>query len=95
MLFLPTIVEHRSTVEDIVGDCDRIAARVTIHGKQVGEFMGLQASGKEFTMQEIMIAEFRDGKISQIWRVADVFSMMQQLGALPSGIAGSEMHRRT
>jgi len=81
LLFLPTIVQHTSTVEDIVAEGDKVAARVTVRGKHVGDFMGIRADGKRFTMDEMLIAQFRDGKISRFWRVGDVFSLMQQLGA--------------
>ena len=85
MLYLPNIVEHTSTVEDMVGDGDRIAARITVRGTHVGEVLGIPATGKEWAIDEFMIAHFRHGKISRIWRVADIFSLLQQLGGTPSG----------
>src|SRR4051812_16711031 len=84
MLWLPSVVEHRSEVQDMVGDGDRIAARIIVRGKHVGDFLGVPASGKEWAIDEIMVAHFRDGRISRIWRVADIFSLVQQLGGTPS-----------
>lgn len=69
-------------VEDTVADGDKVAARVTIRGKHVGELMGVAASGKSFSMEEIMIAQFREGRISRVWRVYDMYSMLQQLGVM-------------
>jgi predicted ester cyclase len=84
MLYLPTVVEHTSTVEDMVGNGDRIAARITVRGRHVGELMGIPATGREWAIDEFMVAHFRDGRISQIWRVADIYSLLQQLGGMPS-----------
>lgn len=70
-------------VEDTVPDGDKVAARITIRGKHIGELMGVPASGKEFSMEEIMIAQFRDGRINRVWRVYDMYGMLQQLGVLP------------
>jgi predicted ester cyclase len=86
-------VEFTMKVEDMISEGDKIAARVSIRGTQVGEFMGLPGTGKTFEIEEIMIAQFRDGKISRIWRVADVHSpcsgnsahsCWRVAGALPS-----------
>jgi steroid delta-isomerase-like uncharacterized protein len=71
-------------VQDTVSDGDKVAARITITGKHIGDFMGQPASGKRFEIEEILIAAFRDGRISRVWRVYDMYSLMKQLGALPS-----------
>jgi predicted ester cyclase len=89
MLWLPTIIEHHSTVEDLVCDGDRVAARITVRGTHVGDFLGIEATGAEWEMQEMMIAHFRDGRISRIWRVGDIFSLVQQLGGAPAAIAAA------
>jgi predicted ester cyclase len=79
LLFVHESVRYTSTVEDMVADEDKVAARVSIRGKLVGEFMGLPPTDKEFAIEEFMIAQFRDGKISHVWRVVDLASLMQQL----------------
>ena len=41
--------------------------------------MGLPPSDKEFTVQEILIAQFRDGKIAKVWRLLDTAALETQL----------------
>ena len=68
-------------IEDMIAEEDRIAVRVTAHGTHTGEFMGMPATGKAYTISETHIFHVRDGKIAEHWRDADMLGMMQQLGA--------------
>lgn len=68
-------------IEDMIAEEDRIAVRVTAHGAHTGDFMGLPASGKEYTISETHIFHIRDGKVAEHWRDADMLGMMRQLGA--------------
>jgi steroid delta-isomerase-like uncharacterized protein len=70
-------------IEDMIAEDDKVAVRLTAHGTHQGEFMGLPASGKTYTISETHIFHLRDGKIAEHWRDADMLGMMGQLGALP------------
>ena len=69
-------------IEDVIAEEDKVAVRLTTHGRHVGEFMGVPASGKEYTISETHIFHLRDGKIAAHWRDADMLGLMRQLGAL-------------
>jgi steroid delta-isomerase-like uncharacterized protein len=71
------------TIDDLIGEGDRVAVRLTATAKQVGEFMGLPPSGKSYTIGEIHIFRVRDGKVVEHWHQFDQMSLMQQLGAMP------------
>ena len=73
------------TVEDVIAEGDRVAVRLTSHARQVGEFMGMPPSGREYTIGEIHIFRVRDGRIAEHWHQADFLGMMKQLGAAPGG----------
>jgi predicted ester cyclase len=68
-------------IEDMIVEDDKVAVRVTAHGKHTGEFMGMPATGKEYTISETHIFHIRDSKIAEHWRDADMLGMMQQLDA--------------
>jgi predicted ester cyclase len=70
-------------IEDLIAEEDRVAVRVTAHGRHTGEFIGLAPSGREYTISEMHIFHVRDGKIAEHWRDADMLGLMRQLGALP------------
>jgi steroid delta-isomerase-like uncharacterized protein len=77
------LAEPRFTVEDMIAEGDRVAVRLTTSATQVGEFMGMQPSGKRYEIGEIHIFRLRDGKITEHWHHFDQMKMMQQLGAMP------------
>jgi steroid delta-isomerase-like uncharacterized protein len=73
------------TVEDVIAEGDRVAVRLTSHARQVGQFMGMPPSEREYTIEEIHVFRVRDGRITEHWHQADFVGMMKQLGALPGG----------
>jgi steroid delta-isomerase-like uncharacterized protein len=71
-------------VEDVVAGEDKAVARVTVTGTHRGPFMGLSPTGIEASVQLIDVMRFDDeGLICEHWGVADMLSLMQQLGAVP------------
>lgn len=76
--------EVSMTIEDMIAEGDRVAVRLTAHAVHDGEFMGLPASGRSYTISETHIFRVRDGRVSEHWRDADMLGLLQQLGALPS-----------
>ena len=71
------------TVHDIVAERDIVVVRWNHSGIHRGEFLGLQPTGREFTMRGIDIYRVTAGKMSEHWNVVDMFGLYQQLGLLP------------
>ena len=70
-------------IEDMISQDDKVAVRLTAHATHQGDFMGLPATGKSYTISETHIFHMRDGKVAEHWRDADMLGLLQQLGALP------------
>lgn len=80
--------DWQSSLDDLLVDGERVAARWTVSGTHTGQpFMGIPASGRRIEMQEAGILRFEAGKLAEIWRVADELSLMRQLGALGEATA--------
>ena len=67
-------------VEDVFGDGDRVALRVTLHATHAREFMGRPATGRRFSMGQTHIFRVEDGKVAEHWANRDDLGMMRQLG---------------
>jgi steroid delta-isomerase-like uncharacterized protein len=70
------------TIEDLIEEGDRVVAKDTVTGTHLGEFNGLPPTGKSVAYTEIFIMRFFNGRIAEIWGIADIFSQMKQLGMI-------------
>ena len=77
-------------MHDMVAEGDIVVYRWTGGGTQQGEFMGIPPSGRQFSTQGVVFSRIRDGKIVEQRRIVDVYTMMQQLGAIPSSEQSEE-----
>jgi predicted SnoaL-like aldol condensation-catalyzing enzyme len=75
----------RADIEDVICEGDKVVARVTMHGRHVGEFLGRPPTGKEFATKQIHIWRIEDGKVIEHWSVRDDLGQALQLGLLPAG----------
>ena len=81
--------DFKYTLEDEIAEGDRVVHRLTGRGTMQGEFLGMPATGKQATWQEIHIGRFEDGKIAEHWATVDQMGMLQQLGLMPGPGQGS------
>ncbi len=70
------------TVEDLIGEEDKVVARIVVTGTHLGEYMGMEPTGKSIAYDEIFIFRFANGRVVETWGVVDVFSQMRQLGVI-------------
>ena len=75
--------DARVTIEDLVAEGDKVAARVSYRGTPTGDFMGIPPTGKQFIVTGAGVFRVADGKIAEQWSNLDMLSLMQQLGAIP------------
>ena len=73
-----------ATVDEQIAEGDKVVSRVTMSGTHQGEFMGIPATGKSFTIPGVSIWEVRAGQLISEWVNWDSMSMMQQLGLAPT-----------
>jgi steroid delta-isomerase-like uncharacterized protein len=83
-MYLDAFPDVQITVDDLIAEGDRVAARFTGQGTHKGPFMGLPPTGKPFTLTAIDILRIVDGKIVEHWGEADTLGLLQQLGAIPA-----------
>lgn len=83
-VLLRAFPDLRVRVEDLIEEGDKVVSRNTVTGTHQGDYMGLPATGRSITYNEIFVCRFADGRIAEIWGVVDVFSQMRQLGLIPA-----------
>lgn len=71
------------TIEDMVGEGDKVAYRMVMRGTHLGPFNGIPATGRSITMEHIHINWLVDGKGVEHWAAMDMLGLLQQIGAIP------------
>lgn len=74
------------TVDEIVGDGEKVAWRLTAQGTHEGEFRGIPATGTRVKFDAFYFFELRNGKIVKRWTVLDRLGVLVQLGAIPAPV---------
>ncbi|MDA1348829.1 MAG: ester cyclase [Chloroflexi bacterium] len=70
-------------IDLLMADRDLVCGRLTTTGTHKGEFMGIPPTNKRFTMTEVHIVRFADGKAVEHWGNSDQLGKMRQLGVIP------------
>jgi steroid delta-isomerase-like uncharacterized protein len=82
--FFSAFPDIHYTIDDIVAEGDRVAARWTMTGTHKGEFMGIPPTNKKVTISAITIDRIAGGKYVEEWLRFDTLDFMQQLGIVPT-----------
>ena len=82
--FVRAFPDLKFKVMDMVAEGEKVVALWNISGTHRGEFRGIAPTGKKVSVDGITISQLADGKIMDSYVSLDLWSMMQQLDALPA-----------
>jgi len=68
------------TVEDLIAEGDRVAARYTERGTFAGPFRGKQPTGRPYEIGAMEWFVLRDGRIAARWGARDSAAQARQVG---------------
>jgi steroid delta-isomerase-like uncharacterized protein len=66
-------------------DGDVVTTFKTYHGTHLGPFLGIAPTGRTVQFETVDAMRVRDGKIVEHWGVANLYSVVHQLGARIEG----------
>jgi steroid delta-isomerase-like uncharacterized protein len=72
-------------VEEIVAEGDKVVTRWTLSGRQVGEFLGIPATGRTVSAAGMSLDTVRDGQLIAGVDAWDELGLRRQLGAITEG----------
>lgn len=81
--FRAAFPDARFTVEDMVAEGDRVAARLTMRGTHLGPLNGVPPTGRAVVVSGMSLERVADGRIVEGWNENDALGLLQQLGVLP------------
>lgn len=68
------------TIEDMMGENDKVNIRAIGAGTHKGSFRNIAPTGKTIRYTVILIWRFEDQQLAEHWSVSDVVGIFQQLG---------------
>ena len=72
------------TVDDIITDGDKVAARWTSTGTHQGDLFGIAPTGNSVSITATVLYRTENGRLAEGWINRDDFGLMRQLGVIPS-----------
>jgi steroid delta-isomerase-like uncharacterized protein len=89
-LFKSTFPDIRITVEDVIVDGDRCAARFSCRATHRGDALGIAATGQPVAFSAMAFTRWRNGQIVDAWNNVDLMGMLKQIGAVqpPAALGG-------
>ncbi len=73
------IPDFHNHIEEIIGEGDKVVARLTYTGTHRGELFGISGTNKRITYQGIAIFQFGGGKIVSGYVLGDTESLKRQI----------------
>jgi steroid delta-isomerase-like uncharacterized protein len=73
------------TLEEMVAEGDKVAARFTMRGTHRGAFYGVSPSGNKISVQALNIYRLSEGQFVEEHGQPDLLALLRQIGAEPAG----------
>jgi steroid delta-isomerase-like uncharacterized protein len=72
------------TLEEMVAEGDKVAARFTMRGTHRGTFFGVPPTGRIIAVQAMNMYRLSDGQFVEEHGQPDMLGVLQQIGAVPA-----------
>lgn len=76
--------DHRSTIEDVVAQGEKVVARMTLRGTHDGPFRGTPPTGNPVEVEVYRMYRLAEGRVAEHWALLDTATLLRQIAAQPS-----------
>jgi steroid delta-isomerase-like uncharacterized protein len=84
--FLVPFPDMKAEIRYLVQEGDLVSAWLSYTATHQAEFAGVPASGRKIKFAAWDLVKVQDGKIVEITQYCDLFTIMSQIGALPTAV---------
>ena len=70
------------TIDELIVDGDNVSSVLTLEGTHIGEFLGIQPTGKRFKIPAVFFYQLDKGRIIRERRIYDFTGLLVQIGVL-------------
>lgn len=79
-----SLADYRCEIVDLVGEGEKVVARMRFHGLHRGPLLGLAPTGRRVEWTGSAHFTFADGRIADLWVLGDLHGLMKQLSPDPA-----------
>ena len=79
-IMLRIFPDIQARIEDLIGEGDKVAARVEFTATQAASFRGFPPASRKVTFSGMDFFRFKNGKIVERWAQRDFLGMLEKLG---------------
>jgi steroid delta-isomerase-like uncharacterized protein len=88
--WLKAVPDYTDTISNMIAEGDKVAYISTMTGTHTGPLGEIPATGKTFTLVNIIMQRLEDGKVVETWVSWDNVAFLSQLGLMPGPPDGSK-----
>lgn len=81
--FMVAVPVYQDSLSNMIAQGDKVAYISTLSGTQTGPMGEFPASGKSFTLVNIIMQRLENGKVAETWVSWDNVAFLSQLGFMP------------
>ena len=82
--FRHALPDLHAELKRVVREGNTVSTWVSYNATHLGDFAGIPGSGRQVKFAAWDLIEVEDGRITEITQYCDVFTLMNQIGALPT-----------
>lgn len=69
-------------VDELIGEGDKVVARLTYSGTHDGDLFGIPATQRRVSVRQFAVYRIAGGRVVEEWEISDQLGLMQQLGVI-------------
>src|SRR5260370_2127610 len=74
-MFIDAFADGKFNIEDLIAEGDKVAMRYTYTGTHTGNFQGIPATGKKFSVGGINVLRVANGRLAENWVAFDLMGL--------------------
>lgn len=82
--------DWRQEIVELVAEADTVVARCRCTGTNLGEWLGVHATGRRMQVEEVWFLTVAEDRLARMWSLEDTWTRLLQLGTAEQAIEISE-----
>ena len=78
--------DWRQEIIELVAERDTVVARCRCRGTNLGEWLGVPATGRSMEVDEVWFFTVAEGRLDRLWSLEDTWARLLQLGTAEQAI---------